>query len=216
MEKMDEQEFGNRLFAELRRLSGGYLPWPATSGHERVQYLAYAAHVFKWPQLDWFTNPAIVEFYEAFPQERKGFNMDRRWNVLQFLLLIEGLPGDTAECGAFEGATSWLILRHAPDAPAGGRHRHHVFDSFEGCSQPGAHDHPTHFHKGILACSVEEVRKTLGAYAAQTRYYKGWIPSRFDAVADRTFAFVHVDVDLYEPTRDSIEFFIRAWSGERC
>lgn len=210
---MNEQEFGNRLFAELRRLSGGYLPWPAHSGHERVQYLAYAGrwlcpeYVFKWPQIDWFENPAISEFYTVFPHERQGFNMDRRWNVLQFLRLIEGLPGDTAECGVFEGATSWLILRHAPDDPAGGRRRHHLFDSFEGCSQPGANDHPSHFHKGILACPEETVRTTLAPYAGQTRYYKGWIPSRFAAVADRSFAFVHIDVDLYDPTRDSIAFF---------
>ena len=36
---------------------------------------------------------------------------------------------------------------------------------------------------------------------------KGWIPSRFDEVSHRRFAFVHIDVDLYEPTRDSIAFF---------
>jgi hypothetical protein len=35
----------------------------------------------------------------------------------------------------------------------------------------------------------------------------GWIPARFDEVGDRAFAFVHVDVDLYQPTRDSLEFF---------
>jgi len=35
----------------------------------------------------------------------------------------------------------------------------------------------------------------------------GWIPERFPAVADRRFAFVHIDVDLYEPTRDSLAFF---------
>ena len=33
---------------------------------------------------------------------------------------------------------------------------------------------------------------------------KGWIPTRFQEVADRHFAFVHIDVDLYEPTRDSL------------
>ena len=36
---------------------------------------------------------------------------------------------------------------------------------------------------------------------------KGWIPCRFGEIADRRFAFVHIDVDLYEPTRDALEFF---------
>ena len=32
-------------------------------------------------------------------------------------------------------------------------------------------------------------------------------PDRFNEVADRRFSFLHIDVDLYEPTRDSIAFF---------
>ena len=39
------------------------------------------------------------------------------------------------------------------------------------------------------------------------RLLKGWIPERFAEVADRRFAFVHVDVDLLAPTRDSVSFF---------
>ena len=38
-------------------------------------------------------------------------------------------------------------------------------------------------------------------------YYKGWIPVRFHEVAELKFSFVHIDVDLYQPTKDSIEFF---------
>lgn len=41
----------------------------------------------------------------------------------------------------------------------------------------------------------------------QVAFYQGWIPDRFAEVAERQFAFVHVDVDLYEPTRDSVAFF---------
>ena len=38
-------------------------------------------------------------------------------------------------------------------------------------------------------------------------FYEGWIPERFDDVADCEFAFVYVDVDLYEPTYNSPDFF---------
>ena len=38
-------------------------------------------------------------------------------------------------------------------------------------------------------------------------YYKGWIPERFREVESLRFSFVHVDVDLEQPTRDSLEFF---------
>ena len=38
-------------------------------------------------------------------------------------------------------------------------------------------------------------------------YYAGWIPSRFEEVSDRRFSLVHLDVDLYDPFLDSLEFF---------
>jgi hypothetical protein len=50
------------------------------------------------------------------------------------------------------------------------------------------------------------VHKTLQGFG-NYRLYKGWIPERFSEVADRRFSFVHIDVDLYRPTRDSLEFF---------
>jgi hypothetical protein len=39
------------------------------------------------------------------------------------------------------------------------------------------------------------------------KFYKGWIPARFEDVKDLQFAFVHIDVDLYQPTLDSVQFF---------
>ena len=37
--------------------------------------------------------------------------------------------------------------------------------------------------------------------------FKGWIPEKFNKVKDKKFSFVHIDVDLYEPTLQSLEFF---------
>lgn len=37
--------------------------------------------------------------------------------------------------------------------------------------------------------------------------YVSWIPQCFSEMADIEFCCVHVDVDLYLPKRDSIEFF---------
>ncbi|TIM18396.1 MAG: methyltransferase, partial [Mesorhizobium sp.] len=40
-----------------------------------------------------------------------------------------------------------------------------------------------------------------------TTFHVGWIPDTFSDVFDRRFALVHIDVDLYEPTRDALAFF---------
>ena len=121
--------------------------------------------------------------------------------VAQLLRLTDDVPGETAECGVLLGATSFLICA------ANARHArtHHLFDSFEGLSKPGADD-GDHWSEGALAVSEDDVRRMLGGFE-HVEYHAGWIPTRFDDVADRTFAFVHVDVDLYEPTRDSVAFF---------
>ena len=83
--------------------------------------------------------------------------------------------------------------------------RDSLFDSFEGLSTPAERD-GDHWAAGALAVSEDVVRKMLGRFDL-VEYHAGWIPTRFDDVADREFAFVHIDVDLYEPTRDSVAFF---------
>ena len=39
------------------------------------------------------------------------------------------------------------------------------------------------------------------------KIYKGWIPKRFSEIENKKFQFIHIDVDLYQPTYDSIAFF---------
>ena len=54
--------------------------------------------------------------------------------------------------------------------------------------------------------SLEEVTLALAPFP-NTVLLPGWIPERFAEVRDKTFCFVHIDVDLYQPTKDSIAFF---------
>jgi hypothetical protein len=49
--------------------------------------------------------------------------------------------------------------------------------------------------------------RNLAPFQERLVSLKGVIPDRFREVEDRRFSFVHVDVDLYEPIRDSIRFF---------
>lgn len=157
---------------------------------------------FKWPQLDWWGDAAFDAYLERFGELRTP-NADRRFMLCQLLRLVEGVPGDTAECGVYQGAGSWMIAgflsRHAGA-------RHFVFDTFEGLSEPGARD-GGHWEQGDLACGEDEVRARLAAFS-NVEYMKGWIPRRFPEVAERRFRFVHVDVDLEAPTRDSVAFFL--------
>jgi len=59
---------------------------------------------------------------------------------------------------------------------------------------------------GQFAASLEQVQRTLARFP-RIAYFPGWIPAAFDTAAAKRYRFVHVDVDLYEPTRASFEYF---------
>jgi hypothetical protein len=131
-------------------------------------------------------------------------NSHRRFMLWNLLRLTANVEGDTAECGVFEGASSWLICAFTQQVAP--EKTHHLFDSFEGLSEPEIED-GHHWTKGNLAASEKNVARNLGPFGDRVRFHKGWIPDRFPEVSDRKFSFVHVDVDLRQPTRDSLSFF---------
>lgn len=155
---------------------------------------------FKWPQMDWWGDRDFDAYLRRF-DEHDGNNADRRYAVAQLLRLMPAGSGDTAEVGAYRGAMSWLIC-----AAGEGQRMHHIFDSFEGLSNPAAVD-GDHWSSGSLACDEGTVQRNLAPFAGRFKTYKGWVPQRFGEVENRRFVFVHIDVDLYEPTRDSLAFF---------
>jgi hypothetical protein len=157
---------------------------------------------FRFLQLDWQADKDFKAYLQKFGQVG---NLDggRRWTLHQLARLAANVPGDTAECGVLAGAMSYLICKANEASPH--PRMHYLFDSFEGLSRPGDQDGrywqagDLNVHESVVAANLSGCRNFS--------MMKGWIPSRFAEVADRKFAFVHIDVDLHEPTRDSLEFF---------
>lgn len=158
-------------------------------------------HFTEYGQI-WRDDKAFEKYYD----EQVGdayHSIDRKYTVNQLLQLIKNVDGDTVECGAYKGATSYLICSfiqqyHQPRV-------HHIFDSFEGLNKPGKED-GDYWTAGNLAAGEEMCRKQLSQFDF-VKYYKGWIPERFPEVEKVRFSFVHIDVDLYQPTLDAVEFF---------
>jgi hypothetical protein len=181
----------------------------STDSHRRLAALKIAAdwllgdYRLSWHQLDWWHDPDFNAYLDRFG-EKAGYNTHRKWTLWQLLRLCSSIPGDTAECGVFQGASSWLICVANRSRP--GHTTHHLFDSFEGLSAPTAHD-GDYWQAGIFATPESLVAEKLHPFAGEIEFHKGWIPDRFPEVAERRFAFVHVDVDLFQPTLASVEFF---------
>jgi len=141
----------------------------------------------------------------------------RLYNTVQFLRHTLDLDGEVAECGVFQGLTSYMFCNYLalgnPDFDGKG---YHVFDSFQGLSQPAEQDViskreygvvGTHFQAaGAFHGQLETVKSALRDYPL-IQYHAGWIPESFARVAESSYKFVHVDLDLYEPIKGALEYF---------
>ena len=154
----------------------------------------------------WYSDPEFLAIWSGSlwnPEDTSA----REYTLFSLLKSIRGIKGDTAECGVYEGSSSHLILSTLHDQ----KKPHHIFDSFEGLSAPQTEDcvnsnNVFKWKKHDLSVGEEYVRTNLNGFDNFT-LHRGWIPDRFNEVDDRRFCFVHIDVDVYQPTLDAVEFF---------
>ena len=155
----------------------------------------------------WLDDEEFWSLYHGCPYLRNQ-RPDRKFALWSLARNARDIRGDTAECGVLEGASSYLICEVFKNASG---HCHHVFDSFQGLSNPTPADEPIsqiapRWQASDLSVPLDTVKKNLSQFKS-VHYYPGWIPQRFEEVANVQFSFVHIDVDLYQPTKDSLEFF---------
>jgi hypothetical protein len=110
------------------------------------------------------------------------------------------------EFGVAYGASARIIAEYGAlnGAGNGSGRTLHLFDTFEGLPEPGPND-SARFSKGSYGCSLESVQQYLSGLPIQ--YHKGFFPQTAGALLDSTFAFVHLDVDLYQSTLEGLKFF---------
>jgi len=125
------------------------------------------------------------------------------------------LDGHVAECGCFRGLSSFLLCSRLRqhDARFDGS-GYEIYDSFCGLSDPQPEDAVPPDADEIVVHSLkarnfafplEEVQRALAAFP-RISYGAGWIPGAFPN-DERRYRFAHIDVDLYQPTKASLEYF---------
>lgn len=147
----------------------------------------------------WWRDEAFFENLEKVHYERL-VAAERPFLLRELLKLVSHLDGDTAEAGVYRGACSWLIC----NGRRGRRSTHHGFDSFEGLSRPVDED-GDYWRVGDLSVDVNDAARLLEPFNAVL--HKGWIPEVFGQAEIESLVFAHIDVDLYEPTLASLEYF---------
>jgi O-methyltransferase len=137
----------------------------------------------------------------------------RAYQLARYAEATAQLAGNRIECGVLFGLSALIVgeTLRALDASFDGSGLFLV-DSFEGLSAP----HPADaVAKGRVAMgeghfgvtTVEHVRGVMAAYP-RCDIVKGWIPDVLDTLPESQWAFVHLDVDLYEPTLGALDYLV--------
>jgi O-methyltransferase len=142
-----------------------------------------------------------------------------RHDLVKYFLATHDVPGARVECGAYRGATALLLCRTARsrDSSFGGEN-FYLIDSFSGTSASTRHDFiPVRADDGETSMKpffpprttdvkVADVRACFGEFP-KARVLEGWIPAVFDSLPETPWAFVHLDLTLYEPTLAALHYF---------
>jgi O-methyltransferase len=107
--------------------------------------------------------------------------------------------GEVAECGVYKGGTAKILAQLVPDRPV------YLFDTFAGMPEiDPSHDLVAAGDFGDT--DIDSVRRYLADHKNVT-CVQGLIPGSLDVIRDRTFAFVHIDLDIYAAILAACEFF---------
>jgi len=138
----------------------------------------------------------VFEFIRLVKSEKNLILEDNEsYGLISAVLAVKKLKGDMAEVGVYKGGSAKLIAHYK------GKHKLYLFDTFEGLPQS-----EMDFKKGQYKSSFGSVRDYLRRY--QDIYiYKGLFPQSGQVIAKNRFSFVHLDLDLYKSTYNSLEFF---------
>jgi O-methyltransferase len=122
-------------------------------------------------------------------------------------IISKNIPGDFAEIGVYKGSTAKLIHHYAPERAL------HLFDTFSGfgernVTQEKAISGIEVSQKLFSDSSLEIVQENIKAQNDLVNYYKGYFPETIpENFNKKTFAFVHLDADLYDPIIGGLNFF---------
>jgi O-methyltransferase len=123
----------------------------------------------------------------------------RCFMLYQFANHTSSLKGDVAEIGVYKGGTAKLL------ANVFSKKSVHIFDTFEG--MPPA-DPAKDIHKeGDFREATLDIAKSFFADDKNIRIHKGLFPQTGKAIEQKTFCFVHIDVDIYRSVIDCCQFF---------
>ena len=142
----------------------------------------------------------IRELEKYFPDKVRFFNF---WFQAE-KIKKDGIKGHFAELGVYKGETAKIL--HNLDT----NRKLYLFDSFTGFEPKDLEgetgEAATYKQKDFADTSLEKVEKYIDGNK-NIIYRNGHFPKTAKGLEKEIFSLVNIDADLYNPTKDGLEFF---------
>ena len=163
--------------------------------------------------LEYRPDPDFFEIADPIVASRRTLlGYDRLYVLWQAIRNVATIDGDAAEIGTYRGGSAWFIAA-AFVSLTGNEVAMHVFDTFEGHPAAGVSEHdPFQTAGNFDRTSLERVRAYLAPYQ-RLQLHPGDVSASLPRLAESTYRLVHVDSDLYQPTKVCLDYFGRRMAG---
>ena len=139
----------------------------------------------------------------------------RTFELIAEQIIKKGIPGDVAEAGVFAGDFAWIINTYFHDKNL------YLYDTFSGFDMRDLKDSIDrsymteaeisvwdYFHlKNYTPEQQIELVKSKMPHPDKCFFRKGFFPDSANNDTEKTFAFVSIDLDLYQPVLEALKFF---------
>jgi O-methyltransferase len=158
------------------------------------------------------TVPSVPDQDERFGEavaavgKRTKLDEDRLWILWQAARNAAALELPLLEAGSYRGGSAWFLARAVRDR-LGRDLPLDAIDTFEGHPEQAitAPDHAYHGAGRFGDASYEKVKAYLSEFSLVT-VHKGEFSAVASVLADGHYGLAHLDMDLYRPTREALEF----------
>jgi hypothetical protein len=193
----------------MRDASGESAARPERNPRDPEQWRIHPIEKYRTGKRAYDYRPGPVFFEFADPvvgNKRTLLRYDALYVFWQVIHNLTAVPGQIAEIGTYRGGSAYFIASVCA-AVFDGDVPFDVFDTFEGHPESAISDQDPGQEAGrFKATSYDDVRAYLSAFP-QLRVHKGDILTVLPGLDEAQYRLVHIDTDLYLPTKQCLEYF---------
>ena len=170
--------------------------------HEKIHYFDLWKKIYKK------INPHLDLNFNNLSNYKRIY---KNFFLSKYFIYTNELNGDVIECGVLGGFSAYLLRNIESELERKFKNNFYLIDSFEGLSEISKEDlikdNSLYQHKqGELKVDIKEVEKNFNIFD-NVNLVKGWVPKIFTILNDdNKYRFVHLDMDLYKPTIDALNY----------